>query len=962
MVLLASSQSRALPLRAHGGVIFGSDFLRILDPRARPPAHNDPSDMLRAATTSIRTQQRPPGGRHAFRDDTATFLETPDTRGTHEASKLSSRNLRKLDPVVSSSSSSSSSQFTSSSSSSFSSSSSPSKENVSQHIDSVTVKPHARRLPQTAAASNYLIPDGKFTTPRSNSVKPTISPANTLTSSHRDNSDPLRPATSPAATNRPENTFNLPYDDYDYNYYYYLDDLYPLTSSGPEETVRATSNTEDTTKPSGLRFTEAIPRVGSSTRVTQSASTATSALSASSSQSHGVEARQTTSATPTLSPAIAKIDSTATIAPQRTSVVSTTTKRPTTKRSTYRYRSTTETTPGDKTSLDNPSATTSRPTVDPDNTRRTTATERPSESLSTNQEAPRTTTTTTKKPTESYPTPKPRTSVTVKTSARSSPPLTTQTPPTVDTKTTAPVITKPSAVITSELPEPEDQRPKGTGGGSPRHFRYTTPIPKEDSVVSVDRTQDPSAQQDNTPKKSLGSTSSSSVVVEVRVESPHREPRLMTAAEATPLVQTVTGGPSKATPAPTKTVHTVHPDHHTSSFLLSDPLMVDVVAEPTTSDQNPQVPLPRRPPPVATAEKTTTTTTPPPTTTTTTTTTTPTTTTTTEAATSPSPPQQQAQLDEAERLTTNKVDKLGANRGGNSEVQFETSVVEVSGSVGSDSQLDTKDTTPTTRLRGSPASLSRDRGTPQAQLTGPGEQFQTQRVSTSVSRTEARTAERVSSIKIYERLPQPTSSSTTPPPSTTPPSTTPPPSITTQDIVAVNATSNSSRLRIRLPFMRTPRAQQGLAPLGLAPFGQSPEGLRPFGESPAGMAPHGVVPGGLHPHGLSPQGYGRGAKLPSQNKTAINTTATQDNGTGLTFVDATVVEGGADANSTVGYVVEEPNVRRSRLEEKTPDGFIIGEYRVVDHSTGDVNGVRYTADGTADPHLIYETLMKFLEL
>lgn len=149
-----------------------------------------------------------------------------------------------------------------------------------------------------------------------------------------------------------------------------------------------------------------------------------------------------------------------------------------------------------------------------------------------------------------------------------------------------------------------------------------------------------------------------------------------------------------------------------------------------------------------------------------------------------------------------------------------------------------------------------------------------------------------------------------------------------------------------LPPVGSPLAQQGVAPQGLSPFGEAPEGLTPFGEAPEGLAPQGVVPKGLHPHGLSPKG-----NSPMGNSTA-----------GLTLVDATVGAGRADANSTVGYVVEEHNLSRFRLEEKTSDGFIIGEYGVVDHTTGDVNGVRYTADSTADPRLIYESLMKFLEL
>ncbi|XP_014468522.1 PREDICTED: uncharacterized protein LOC106741251 [Dinoponera quadriceps] len=64
----------------------------------------------------------------------------------------------------------------------------------------------------------------------------------------------------------------------------------------------------------------------------------------------------------------------------------------------------------------------------------------------------------------------------------------------------------------------------------------------------------------------------------------------------------------------------------------------------------------------------------------------------------------------------------------------------------------------------------------------------------------------------------------------------------------------------------------------------------------------------------------------------------------------------------VGYVVEGRNFRKYRVEERTPDGFIVGEYGVVSHDDGSLRGVRYTADGTIDPQLIYDALKKFLSL
>ena len=60
--------------------------------------------------------------------------------------------------------------------------------------------------------------------------------------------------------------------------------------------------------------------------------------------------------------------------------------------------------------------------------------------------------------------------------------------------------------------------------------------------------------------------------------------------------------------------------------------------------------------------------------------------------------------------------------------------------------------------------------------------------------------------------------------------------------------------------------------------------------------------------------------------------------------------------------MEGRNYRKYRVEEKTPDGFIVGEYGVVSHSDGSLRGVRYTADSTINPRLIYDALVKFLSL
>lgn len=69
-----------------------------------------------------------------------------------------------------------------------------------------------------------------------------------------------------------------------------------------------------------------------------------------------------------------------------------------------------------------------------------------------------------------------------------------------------------------------------------------------------------------------------------------------------------------------------------------------------------------------------------------------------------------------------------------------------------------------------------------------------------------------------------------------------------------------------------------------------------------------------------------------------------------------------EPNHKFGYVVEGRNFRKYRVEERTPDGFIVGEYGVVSHDDGSLRGVRYTADSNINPRLIYDTLVKFLSL
>lgn len=934
VVLLAGGPLRALPLRDHGGVIFGSDFLRILDPRERTRSEDDPSEGPQAGTTT--TPELPSvidSSRHT--DETRTMTESLNGQTVERNLMFSSRYSRKLDPSVVSSAQ-------------YSSSFVPERQKLL-----------SRKMPEDTEVTNHLKPRRKF--PVSSSNNPTASTVNGF----GERNDRSR-SSSLAVTNEPENDFRVPYEDFDYsNYYYYLDDLVPLASSAVDNT--GTASVMKTTRTSSQGVSIAFSQVDSSrvTRVSSAISSTTTRLSLVSSlrpQKEAVKSRLTTftsiSATPTRTVTTPLITAT-----PETTIRTTPTKRPTTKRSTFRYRTSTDSAPRVSASSANPTTTTSRSAVESGSRKSSVLNGRSSASSLANQRSSESITVVDKsRVIPSFNTPKPRTSVTMRASTRLSQTLATPLP-LIHEHTTTPVTTKstPVTVTPSSVSQVHGSAQKSqVPRNKVRHFRYTTPLPKpkKEDVRNVTSTP-ASLPNENTQKKSLGSTSSSSVVVEVRVESPRRDPRVLSSAEDSPRVQTVDQGPTKVTPAtPARTVHTVLPDRRTTSFLLSDPLTVDVAFGPTTSSQDSDtmearpITLPRGRSSSTVSTIYTSTTTTEATTTTTTTSTTetsmPTTTTTGVPSTSPT---SQTQQDETQNSSSNTtVQGIQVNKGKNRSIQFQTSVVEVSGSIGSDSLALTKDIAQTSQQESQPKSQSEDEGTSDSVDQSQPEELQSQSVSTSVSRTEAHTAERVSSISIYERLPKQTTVTETPSTSL---------SSNATDSGVVASLTNNTEARVRMPSVGSPRAQQGLAPLGVAPFGEAPEGLAPFGHAPEGLAPYGVVPGGLNPHGLAPQGLiPEGAEFSDTNTT---TNTTQDNGTRITFVDATV-SGGADANSTVGYVVEEHNVSRFRLEEKTPDGFIIGEYGVVDHNTGDVNGVRYTADSTADPHLIYETLMKFLEL
>ncbi|KAF4526608.1 hypothetical protein B566_EDAN006423 [Ephemera danica] len=91
-------------------------------------------------------------------------------------------------------------------------------------------------------------------------------------------------------------------------------------------------------------------------------------------------------------------------------------------------------------------------------------------------------------------------------------------------------------------------------------------------------------------------------------------------------------------------------------------------------------------------------------------------------------------------------------------------------------------------------------------------------------------------------------------------------------------------------------------------------------------------------------------------------TAPPQQAEGLQVFDTALEAERVAASKKFGYVVEGRNYRKYRVEERTPDGFIVGEYGVVSHDDGQLRGVRYTADSTINPKLIYDALMKFLAL
>jgi hypothetical protein len=96
--------------------------------------------------------------------------------------------------------------------------------------------------------------------------------------------------------------------------------------------------------------------------------------------------------------------------------------------------------------------------------------------------------------------------------------------------------------------------------------------------------------------------------------------------------------------------------------------------------------------------------------------------------------------------------------------------------------------------------------------------------------------------------------------------------------------------------------------------------------------------------------------------TSSTTTAATTTTTASTTSSTTTTTTQAPETRKSGYVVDGKHYRKYRVEEETPDGFIVGEYGVVSHHDGTTRGVRYTADSSINPRVIYEALAKFLAL
>ncbi|XP_068201605.1 mucin-2-like [Palaemon carinicauda] len=830
VIVLAVSQLHAVPVRDHGGVIYGTEFLKVLDPRARLPL-------------------------------TENEAESPPSTSSRVSAALES---------------STSSTISSTSSSAVRSRVSPTTREKPRALNTLPLTPSSNDLKSIIKYGTKTTHTDISTIQRTKSQPSSIPNKEEISSINN---------TSMVSLSHDKNDTDS-FLDYDYYYYYMDDHQLPshenVSNSSAVKEAETDSFNISTTPFTLVQVTTAEPQKTSQTTTKPTESTI-------SSTSKPVITRTTRARqTPTTSiPAIS-----------RTTIKSVTVRsalNPPTSRSPFRYQIdvTSESTTATSTTV-----------VDKSSTQKTMleldVTDAPAKIIQTTTETISGGRSNTRKLAEA-----------LRNLAQTTPPLqTTSQTPSVEDAVSA--TTTQSTTTTSEPLKPKvnsrQQRPSGQRNSTSRNFRYTTPLPK-DEVASRDELVIDLNVNEETLQKSLGSATSSSVVVEVRVESPKPEARRMPAIKPQGS-QTVGRNLQKGTPSPPKTVQTVDPEYRTTSFLLSDSLVVDLSSEPRTSDKEVEdSPSPQSRGQTSPRNSHT----------------------TTEKPKSTTPSQLEPESEKT--ITAAPSPRQGSSRAINAK--SEASQIQAT-------EIRLSDTDPKSNPEAKIINSANESESTTQNNDSSSKLTQTLRhsISTSVLRTVARTESKVSSVNAEKLASSPTTSEK--PLSST--------MAESNNITSVFNQTVSTNATTPLQKRSRPSNPHGIAPLGLAPFGEAPGGLAPFGYAPEGAHPYGLDPIGLHPHGVSPHG--------DPKNLSTNATETTQN-TRVTFVDATVSEG---ANSSVGYVAVEHNVSRFRLEEKTPDGFIIGEYGEVDHRTGDVNGVRYTADSTADPNLIYGALLKFLNL
>ena len=79
-------------------------------------------------------------------------------------------------------------------------------------------------------------------------------------------------------------------------------------------------------------------------------------------------------------------------------------------------------------------------------------------------------------------------------------------------------------------------------------------------------------------------------------------------------------------------------------------------------------------------------------------------------------------------------------------------------------------------------------------------------------------------------------------------------------------------------------------------------------------------------------------------------------------LDQSPPDGDSDSEENEDMFISDHDAHKYLVEEKTPDGYIVGEFGIVNRSSGNLRGVRYTAHGSINPQLIQDALRTFLSL